>query len=201
MSYSDPDFWERYQEFALGSRSRHRLAYSVLTQGVLHLAPGARVLDLGCGHAFIGHHVAAPDPVPYLGVDLDPGQPPYGKVVKGDYRDRYFLERKIQDFQPTTMVSFFSTDVILPIVEAHALYKELLTSQDNVTSIFTAGFYYDDKRRNDEIVEEAGSLTSYQVPRGRFLDLPGISAKRLEIPAPSEMFGPCVVEVFTYYCW
>ena len=93
------------------------------------------------------------------------------------------------------VISLFALDVIMPQTEANALVKRLLAI-DGVLSVISAGFYYDDGRRDQESVEETHGLVSYQMPRGRFLDPEQYRETRMEIPAPSKLFGPTAVEVF-----
>ena len=196
MAYANTDFWDRYKKFAAMSRQRHTSAFAELVEEPDH---GSKVMDLGCGQALIGMHVL-PDDVEYLGIDKEPGiivnERGRSAVMKVDYQDKERLAAHLGYYQPSLVVSWFSTDVVMHPDEARKLYKFVFETCPAVGGIFTAGFYYDDFRRLELEVKEEGELSSFQVDRGHFL--PGFQTKRIEVQAPSRLFGKEVVEVFTY---
>lgn len=197
MSYADDEFWERYKEFASESFERHQLVFNMMGP---RLQKDDVVLDLGCGRCCIGGTVL-PEETRYVATDielprLEDIERVCVRVAELDYRDHEKLQKTIDYWKPAHVMSWFSTDVVLHPKEARALYRRCLENE-GVKTVFTAGFYYDDHRREDLAVRETGGLISYQVPRGFYGLNEDLDIFRVELPAPSKMFGETVVEVFT----
>ncbi|MFA6604020.1 MAG: class I SAM-dependent methyltransferase [Patescibacteria group bacterium] len=193
MAY-DQKFFEAYAQYLAEPtvRENHGWVFRIF-DGRCN-AKQAAVVDLGCGLGEYFRHGAFRE---YVGVDRhDPGHP--GRVISGDYADPAFLRSQLP-FPPQAFVSLFSIEACLPVVERYRIYGELFRNFPELTCGLVGGFYYE-SRRDQETVDEAGNIVSYQtIDRLGEHPLAGIEESRLEMHTPSLMFGPDVVEVWKIF--
>lgn len=205
--YANEEFWVEYGEYLKESLIRHAdTLWSMLshihgdTCEIRYSAP--EVLDFGCGQyaSAIG---LMPVPKSYIGIDKhNPGSrwddsmhdpvEPY-TFITGDYRERINLS-----YEPTCFTSLFSTEVTAYRDANESFYNWVFESYPTASYGIVSGFYYLDRWR-DQYVIETGNLTSCQStgPLTDYTDSTLLYTEtKLEIPAPSKMFGPNVVEVW-----
>jgi hypothetical protein len=202
--YADKEFWDRYADFVDESLQRHTTAcYSLFADVSLW---GSRpILDLGCGKCFEALKLFTVT-TQYMGFDVDPGEPFSSYIGQEDQRKVFTLDyrkeidtviTKANEYSPTTFVSLFSTEVMGSHEDNVQLYDKLFNEIPSIENGLVSGFFYDDERRNNEVVEEAGDLKSYQSISPFSINESSIYIeRRLLMPAPSKLFGPNVVEVW-----
>ena len=194
MAY-DKEFYDRYREYLREESVRrcHDFAFrqfKKLTDEFLF------VVDLGCG---LGEYYRYGQPSSYVGFDMnDLG----GKftLVQADYRDLHMLRAGLHlRMIPNTFVSLFSVECFYSAVEKYAFYQSIFETFPSIKFGLVSGFFYESKR-NQEKVEEAGEIVSYQTieDSSRFIsDI--FTELRISIATPSKMFGPDVVEVWKIF--
>lgn len=199
--YASEEWWAKYKKFAERSRKRHIRAFKM---GVTQ-SPNkeCRILDLGSGKAAIGYHVAKAiggSKWQWTGIDTDPPEMQYVHpiTVEGDYRDIDKMKLVASVLRAEIVTAWFSTEVTQSRKESEKLYAALF-DVPSVHTVFVAGFYYQE-RMWDQIVKE-GEVESFQVPRKLYEseEHEGLYEIRFEMRAPSEMFGPDVVECYSVF--
>ncbi len=147
------------------------------------------VIDLGCGlmeYKDRGVYVS------YQGYDKVPSSP---EVEVLDYTTIQKLPKEAD-----TVVSLFSIEACLPNEEKYKLYNTLFANNPKLKFMLSSGFYYNDSRKNTQIVEEAGGITSYQtIDELGLYSIDGVEEQRLTMKTPSKLFGPTVVEVYKMF--
>jgi hypothetical protein len=206
MGYADDAFWDQYGDYLAEARSRHwgMLHMSPLFRGASNYARAFRAIDLGCGQYASAADLLGTDLEYYWGIDQ---RQPGGRHVKGDgmrfieanYRDMDFkdLALEVERFRgELVFVSLFSAEATAGEEGNRLLYEKVFREFDCLWGV-TAGFYYRGKV-DQEVIDETGGIQSYQT-------LPGLPEPsdvyhevRLEVDAPSKMFGPDVVEVWRF---
>jgi hypothetical protein len=169
---------------------------------------GYRILDLGCGQYASSLNLLHNDVEHYWGIDqIKPGArrdvdpfwaPETLKFVEADYRTLDFKTLGIESKQgPMAFTSLFSAEPTANAVDNTKLYERVFSDFEECFYGVVAGFYYRSKLP-ESVVEETGGIKSYQSLPG----LPEASSVyhevRLEVDAPSAMFGPDVVEVWRF---
>lgn len=190
MSYDSDQFWEAYQKYVDESMPRHRRVVDMLL--IDNLFPDV-LLDLGCGRTHEAQHLLYPEKC--LGVDLENGP------LKLNYRDLDHFTAAIHSsgLKPTAFSSLFSVEVTGDWFSNYNLYNRMFAEFPEIKWGLVAGFYYTDEERLGKlIVQEAGGLESYQstAPIEASLDFPLFEETRVLVNAPSNLFGPHVVEVW-----
>lgn len=184
-------FYKSYKEYLEEPRvrERHDEVFRLIRDFYAADLDSLDVVDLGCG---LGEFRGIPDQ--YYGVDRFGHNPGTNLVL--DYRRELPSVESI-GFEPTAIYSGFSIECCTSKEESHELYESIFDTYPSVQFIFSAGFYYSDKRKNEEIVREVGGIQSFQT-----LDNPEdvtsdkFSEVRVSMKAPSNMFGEDVVEVW-----
>ena len=111
-----------------------------------------------------------------------------------NYRHLSSLQQ-LRSYGPATVISLFSIEPTGTPAQNHRLYRQIFRHLPSVAQILSAGFYY--QRQWDELepVLESGGLLSHQL-NGAVPFLPGET--RIQVAAPSKLFGRDVVEVWRY---
>jgi hypothetical protein len=199
MSYNQ-EFFEKYQNYLL--EPIVRMTHDDIFRNFYILCKGeeptwqtlicnhipVNVVDLGCGLCQEFKRYGWYNK--YLGVD---------KIVETDH-DRVqfdYLKFKIPTYN-NMFVSLFSTECCLSADEKYAFYRDKF-KDGNMKHGLVSGFYYKD-RIDQEKVEEAGGLVSYQTieDQKKYQCKEFIEFRSL-IEVPSELFGPDVVEVWKFF--
>jgi len=149
-------------------------------------------LDLGAGQCEIGRSLVSEQSV-YKPTD----QHPKGDAVCLDFTDMKKVHEVIHLLKPVRIISLFALDVVMPTLGASNVIRECL-SHECVEDFISAGFYYNDGRKHQLTVEEVGGLISHQVQARSNISDGILHETRLEVPAPSEMFGESVIEVWRH---
>lgn len=95
-----PGIYQLYQEFGgfFGARVKAIRAY-------LEIAPGARIIDIGCGPGYIVEHL--PAGIDYVGLDIDQPSIDQAKALFGDrgrFLTRFFDAGAVDDLGPADIV-------------------------------------------------------------------------------------------------
>jgi len=196
MSYSDPGFWEAYEQYLKGAMPIHQKTVDMLVGDVVGEFDIEVLFDLGCG-LFREAETIIPWETSYKGFDqVLPEGHPYRldyRAEEGVFVNPQLIEYMNQD-KADTFCSFFSSECTESFVVNHSMYREIFKQVPTMQWGIVSGFYYSN-RIHEYCVEEAGGIRSWQSNQ----DLYGgdfFKETRVLIRNPSIMFGDDVVEVW-----
>lgn len=192
-TYANDEFWAAYAAYVDEVAPLHQRAIEHLLRSQ-QCRIGSCLLDLGCGRINEAARLFVMDT--YIDIDADPANNPAHEPV--DYRDMTALTRVLRRCsRPDAFCSLFSTELTAPASTNNDYYQQLFDTFPTLQRGIVSGFYYDDSRRNDPVVEEAGGLRSFQsiglLADDRFCSF---TETRLQLRVPSKLFGRDVVEVW-----
>lgn len=198
--YQDEKFWDQYGAYLVESRERHKGAISTLLryqggESTDTVAPS--VIDFGCGQ-YASAASLMPHPHTYLGIDKHKPGMRHTAMCEVSFVEGDYLERVKQTIVPTCFTSLFSAECTSYQDHNRKFYNWIFEAYPTLNYGIVSGFYYLSRWR-DELVNETGNITSCQStgPLTDFTDSSLLYTEtKLEIPAPSKMFGPNVVEVW-----
>ncbi len=187
-NYGTPEFWNEYEGYVQESLPRHLNARDQLMATRANNRPYGVVLDLGCGRLKEARDLFSVA----FEVDSDPAANPDAVV---NYRDTAALALKLPSMKGVDgFTSLFSAECTGTIEANQELYEWLFKTFKTLKFGVVAGFYYRGKEAQFT-VEETGGLTSYQSV-GPLSKSTLYKETRLQIEAPSKLFGPDVIEVW-----
>ena len=202
MGY-DNEFYNLYASYLEEPivRANHQKAFEIF-ESYLWRYEDYTYLDLGCGLSEIRKYwLNGAGYDEYVGVDreaiVDPksANSPYRRIVQ-DYLDLDLLISNLNGFVPSTVVSLFSVEACYPANFKYEFYHKVFAAFPEVERALVSGFYYDSKR-DQETVEEAGGLVSYQTIESMYDYSSAVFDEvRIQMKTPSKLFGPDVVEVW-----
>ena len=190
MTY-DKDFFKKYEKY-LQEPTVREVHDKMFNFAANYPSLKRRVLDLGCGNQEYYNYTR---PEYYVGVDNLNAQELLD-VKKIDYRNVSEIINLINMYNFTGVVSLFSTEITGSYSANNLLYNNLFT-QTNLDSMMVSGFYYDDTRRNHEIIEEIGGIFSFQ-SNFSYVRSDLYTETRITAPCPSKLFGDSVIEVWRF---
>jgi len=189
----DDDFYKLYEGYVLEPRvrERHDHVLRMLSAGM----GGGNVADIGCGRyqEFRRHG----DYEYYAGYDANHVDPDY----RLDYRNVDLLVKKLRilPLDADFFVSLFSTEITAPPQENRDFYHALFERVPSLKWGVVSGFYYASSGMDENPIEEAGGIVSWQtlLPVDHWeMSTHLFRETRVTLEVPSTMFGEDVVEVW-----
>lgn len=202
MSTYNADFYAAYEAYL--KEPQVRAAHNWIF-GILKEAHWRQVVDFGCGRSMEYKHFMSP--WLYLGIDenAEPGENIFGlnyrtcdlpTVLKCAMKCEYNPH-----IWPRAFVSLFSSEIMAHWRCNYLFYMRVFKENPSLQRGLVSGFYYA-KRKDQEVVAEAGGVESHQTLEAMERTNPAalnFTEKRIILPVPSKMFGDDVYEVWKIF--
>lgn len=196
MAY-DQSFYNAYADY-LKERSVRRAHDRVLAFS-RQLPAFRNVVDLGCGQ--FNEFQRFRRPRRYVGVDVNvtPRRTAARRLIEGDYRNLDLVGEAVREHGATAFVSLFSSEITAATAVNYRFYEQLFAAFPSIQAGLVSGFYYFNSKDKNPI-GEAGGIMSFQTlePIEDVLST-AFHETRVVLPAPSQMFGADVIEVWKLF--
>ena len=197
----DKEFYKAYEKYLKEPfvRQQHDFAFSVF-RPIQESIGAPSIIDLGCGKSqeYLNYHKTKG--FWYTGIDQNVGNSNrvWGKVLKkGDYRDKAFLRKVINDGH-NLFISLFSSELGASYEENYGFYNWLFRSFPSLKAGMVSGLYHANRKDENPMIANGNKV--YQTTEA--IEEPqriGYTENRIILQVPSKFFGPHEVEVWKIF--